>query len=76
MSVLERVPLEQISERASTIDPLSLLLRLLAAPLLALGFAVAMLWAAMTWMCAAVLVGFERGRQVADASRAPQRGTG
>lgn len=68
--VLDRVPLEEINARAATIDLKELLLRLLAAPFMAVGFLAAFLFAAVTWCCAAVLVGWDRGRQATDTAGA------
>ena len=63
MTTLE-VPVDRIGARAAQVDPLRLLLMLLAAPLIALGWSAAKLWGALAWSIAAVQVGWETGRAV------------
>ena len=74
MSVLERVPLAEINARAATIDPVKALLSILAAPLVALGLVAALVWTALAWSSAAVMVGWEHGRQLpVSAGRLAER---
>lgn len=63
MTILDRVPTEQISARARDLDLGGVLLTLLALPFFLLGFGLALAWTAVGWCWAAVLVGWERGRE-------------
>lgn len=70
MTILDRVPTEQINARARDLDLGGVLLTLMALPFFLLGFAAATAWTAVGWCWAAVLVGWERGRGIA-AQEAP-----
>jgi len=69
VTILDRVPTEQINARARDLDLGGVLLTLLALPFFLVGFGAAMLWTAVGWCWAAVLVGWERGR--ASTQQAP-----
>ena len=62
MTILDRVPVERISERASDVDIGRPMLSLLMLPFLALGFAAALMWTAAEFAWAAVLTGWDAGR--------------
>jgi len=62
MTILDRVPVERISERATDIDLGRALLSLLMPPFLALGFGAALVWTAAEFAWAAVLTGWDAGR--------------
>jgi hypothetical protein len=74
-SVLDRVPVDQITERARQVRPGRTVLTVIAGALFGLGWVVAkvfgVLWLAFTWSWAAVGVGWEaahgpsRGQQIA-----------
>jgi hypothetical protein len=68
VTTLTEVPVDRIGVRAREIDPVRLLLTLLAAPLIVLGWSAAKLWGALAWSLAAVQVGWEEGR----TSRVPR----
>lgn len=65
-TITARIPVERIAERAAALDPVRLLLALLAAPFLLIGWVagktVSIVWLVVSWMWAAVLVGWEQGR--------------
>lgn len=65
-TLTEQIPVDRIRARARAIDPVRLLLTLLAAPLVALGWTTAklftVLWACLAWSLAAVQVGWEDAR--------------
>jgi hypothetical protein len=71
MTILDRVPTEQINARARDLDLGGVLLTLLALPFFLVGFGAATLWTAVGWCWAAVLVGWERGRGVARQQASP-----
>lgn len=73
--VLDRIPLEEIQTRAATIDLKAGLLRLAAAPFMLIGFLAAFLFASVTWICGAALVGWDHGRQVTDRAGASADGS-
>ena len=62
MTILDRVPVERIGERASDVDLGRVVLSLLMLPFLALGFAAALVWTAAEFAWAAVLTGWDAGR--------------
>ena len=64
MTTLTEVPVDRIAVRARELDPRRLLLTLLAAPFIALGWFAAKVWGAVAWSIAAVQVGWETGRAV------------
>jgi hypothetical protein len=53
---------DKIAERATSYRPMRALLTVLSAPLYVLGFLIAMLWLAGTWMWAAAATGFVDAR--------------
>jgi hypothetical protein len=65
------IPVDRITERARRIDPLRLLLTVLAAPLVALGWTagkvVTVVWVVLAWSLAAVQVGWEDARSPGKA---------
>lgn len=62
--VLDRVPVDEITARAAMMRPGRFVLTLIAAPLFALGWACAIVfataWKAARWVAAAFMVGFSR----------------
>jgi hypothetical protein len=71
VTILDRVPTEQINARAREVDLGGVLLTLLALPFFLLGFAAAGLWTAVGWCWAAVQVGWEQGRVSARQESPP-----
>lgn len=65
MSVMQQVPLERINAEARQLDPVRVLLTLLAAPLFALGWLVAKValvaWIVVAWSWTAARVGWQEG---------------
>lgn len=51
---------EKVAARAADIRAVSLLLSLLALPFFVIGFVVGILWLAIRWSYAALLIGFEQ----------------
>jgi hypothetical protein len=69
MTILDRVPVERIGERAHDVDLGRALLSLLMLPFLALGFAAALVWTAAEFAWAAVLTGWDAGRARSQPGR-------
>lgn len=63
------VTFDRVAEQAAALQPLRVLLTILAAPFYVLGLAVGFVWLALAWAYAAVLVG------VADARKARAPGS-
>lgn len=66
MSVTEVNVFDRVQAKASELVPLKVLLSILAAPFYVLGFLVGVLWFALAWAYAAVLVGVQDGRRRRD----------
>lgn len=68
MAVLDRVPVDRITDQARQVHPVRTLLTVLAGVLYGLGWVVAktfmVVWFAAAWCAVAVKVGFQAGRGV------------
>lgn len=77
MTVLERVPLDQITREARDIHFTRTVLTVIAAVLFGLGWTAAKTftagWFTLAWCAAAVRVGWREGRKSSQVSRGPGR---
>lgn len=67
MSVLDRVPVDEISERTRQIHAGRLFLSIIAGFFYVIGWAVAMVFTAIVWCAVAVKVGFVEARRRGSA---------
>ena len=77
MTVLERVPLDRIDERARAADPGRAAATVIAAVLFGLGWlaarALSIMWAGVAWSASAVAEGWAQGRSAGWARHAAGR---
>lgn len=70
MAVLDRVPVDHITDQARQADPAKVVLTVIAGVLFGLGWITAKvfgtLWLALAWAAVAVKVGWEQGRSASE----------
>lgn len=72
MTVLQRVPVDQITDRAGSVTFVRTVLTIIAAVLFAIGWLFSRGWLAIVWCAMAVRIGWEAGRETVSSDEAEE----
>lgn len=72
MAVLDLIPVNEVAARAAAINPVRVLLMIVALPLFIIGWlagwTVRLLWLVVSWSLAAAQVGWDRAQKTGEGS--------